>query len=351
MKRSDLDALMRGAAPVIRDYVSSIVTPIASELTAVKRELAELKARPLPVNGRDGTSLVSGIINDGGCLILTLSDGTTKDVGRVRGAAGKDGEPGPRGEKGDPGADGKAGAPGPAGPAGKDGERGADGINGKDGAPGRDGQDGKPGENGRDGKNGVDGKNGIDGAPGKDGRDGINGTDGAPGEPGPAGKNGLDGTPGPAGPPGPAGRDGKDGVDGAPGEPGAAGKDGADGRDGVDGTDGKDGAPGAAGERGVDGRDGRDGKDADMQIAVSLVSAEIARQLAAIPTVKGEPGKSIIYKGVYAAGGEYQEGNAVTYGGSLWIALEDTKEKPGDGKGWQLAVKRGRDGKDAAGAQ
>ena len=40
----------------------------------------------------------------------------------------------------------------------------------------------------------------------------------------------------------------------------------------------------------------------------------------------------------------YERGDAVTYGGSLWIAQRDTNEYPrGEDSGWRLAVKRGRD--------
>lgn len=45
--------------------------------------------------------------------------------------------------------------------------------------------------------------------------------------------------------------------------------------------------------------------------------------------------------------GVYREGNSVTHGGSLWICRRDTNYKPGDGdSGWQLAVRKGSDGKD-----
>lgn len=44
---------------------------------------------------------------------------------------------------------------------------------------------------------------------------------------------------------------------------------------------------------------------------------------------------------------EYEKGDAVTYGGSLWIAQEDQPEgAPGATKSWRLAVKKGRDGRD-----
>jgi hypothetical protein len=53
----------------------------------------------------------------------------------------------------------------------------------------------------------------------------------------------------------------------------------------------------------------------------------------------------VLDRGVWREG-EYQKGDAVTWGGSLWIAQEKTSEKPETGAGWRLAVKRGRDGKD-----
>lgn len=54
----------------------------------------------------------------------------------------------------------------------------------------------------------------------------------------------------------------------------------------------------------------------------------------------------IIDRGPYRATEAYQKGDAVSYGGSMWIAQEDTTEKPDGGKGWRLAVKKGRDGRD-----
>ena len=45
--------------------------------------------------------------------------------------------------------------------------------------------------------------------------------------------------------------------------------------------------------------------------------------------------------------GLYQCGDAVSHGGSLWIAQQDTETKPDTPEcHWRLAVKRGRDGKD-----
>ena len=55
---------------------------------------------------------------------------------------------------------------------------------------------------------------------------------------------------------------------------------------------------------------------------------------------------AVIYKGVYQKG-LWQEGDAVTYAGSLWIAKRDTEDTPSQSDAWQLSVKRGSNGKDA----
>jgi hypothetical protein len=115
----------------------------------------------------------------------------------------------------------------------------------------------------------------------------------------PAGK---DGEPGKEGPPGRDGRDGLPGVQGLPG---------LDGKDGRDGIDGKDGAPG---EKGADG----------------VISAEALADA---------------YKGIWSAG-EYDRGQLVTLGGSLFISLEKTADKPETSEAWKLIVKRGRDGRN-----
>lgn len=56
----------------------------------------------------------------------------------------------------------------------------------------------------------------------------------------------------------------------------------------------------------------------------------------------------MIYQGVFKSGQEYLPGDTVTWGGSLWHCDEQTQDKPGEtgSKGWTLATKRGRDGRD-----
>jgi hypothetical protein len=54
--------------------------------------------------------------------------------------------------------------------------------------------------------------------------------------------------------------------------------------------------------------------------------------------------KNIKYKGVVSEGATYDEGDFVTWGGSIWHCDEPTSERPREGhKSWTLAVKKGRD--------
>ena len=207
------------------------------------------------------------------------------------------------------------------------------------------GRDGKDGVDGIDGKDGLDGAHGKDGAPGRDGKDGINGKDGA---------------------------DGRDGVDG---KDGINGKDGADGRDAleldiVDAIDPQKAYPrgtvaayrgglikatrrtGPIGEslsaagwrvilRGVAQTEVVPSDDLrTLGIRLTHTDGEVVEQTLRSP--------SLLYRGVFREGDQYDGGDAVTFGGSLWVALRATTTKPGDGSpDWRLAVKKGRDGRDA----
>jgi hypothetical protein len=58
-----------------------------------------------------------------------------------------------------------------------------------------------------------------------------------------------------------------------------------------------------------------------------------------------ESRRAMCYEGVWAENHEYKAGDCVTWGGSLWVALEPgmISQKPGtDGCQWRLAVKRGQ---------
>lgn len=164
--------------------------------------------------------------------------------------------------------------------------------------------------------------------------------------------------------------------------PPCAGKDGRDGKDGERGADGADGVglAGAmidrAGELNVtltngevrklgpvvarDGENGRDGADGkDGQSWEDMEVRRTGPRTIELSFDHGERRNTFelefpvpLYRGVFSEGEAYQNGDMVTWAGSLWHCNEATSDKPGDGaKAWTLAAKRGRDGKDFAGPQ
>lgn len=150
---------------------------------------------------------------------------------------------------------------------------------------------------------------------------------------------------GPQGDPGPAGKDGEKGADGI----GLAGAlIDRDGQLVVTLTNGeaKQLGPvvGKDGERGNDGSDGFGFED------LELITDEAGRAVAKFQ--RGDVVKSIVLpgfvdRGGFKAGTEYLRGDAVTFGGCLWIAQKDAPEgKPAEGECWRLAVRKGRDGRD-----
>ena len=327
------------------------------------------------------------------------------------GLNGKDGADGINGRDGADGARGADGLPGEIGPAGKDGKDGKDGERGERGEPGLNGKDGRDGLNGKDGADGLNGKDGRDGIDGKDGSNGLNGKDGngivrldhdivknaldvvmdngdiytlslpvpQRGERGEKGESGL------------SGKDGRDGIDGKNGADGLNGKDGAPGQRGEKGDvaspddiaaavtkacesllptlvakqyetsmpeiiarasmlvpPGRDGLPGRPGTPGEDGRDGVsiegfEFKQADRRTQICVMKMTDGSQYEWPIKMEG----MVIDCDVHRPGAVYEKGDAVTHGGSYWIARKDTSATPGKSDDWRLAVKRGRDGKDA----
>lgn len=59
----------------------------------------------------------------------------------------------------------------------------------------------------------------------------------------------------------------------------------------------------------------------------------------------GGPNLADAFKGSWMPG-DYRRGHLVTMGGSLWLALADSAEKPGTGANWKMVTKRGADGRD-----
>lgn len=109
---------------------------------------------------------------------------------------------------------------------------------------------------------------------------------------------------------------------------------GKDGRDGIDGKDGAQGEPGF----GLDDFDMERGADGRTYVLKFQRGDTVHSYEWELPTPA--------YCGVFKEGSEYRPGDFVTWGGSLWHCDKQTISKP-DGDDWTLAVRRGRDGKDA----
>jgi hypothetical protein len=92
-------------------------------------------------------------------------------------------------------------------------------------------------------------------------------------------------------------------------------------------------------------------KVADLEMALARkTSSPAAKRLDQLSQRVAElEAGGLIYCGVWAADGSaYRKGTLVTHAGSAWIALREVKpgEQPGTCDAWQLAVKRGKDGRD-----
>jgi hypothetical protein len=78
-------------------------------------------------------------------------------------------------------------------------------------------------------------------------------------------------------------------------------------------------------------------------VAIELSSGEVVTHEFKVP--------ALVYRGVHVDGNAYEAGDATTYQGSLWIARKATEKRPGENMSrddWQLAVKKGHDGKPGA---
>lgn len=289
MNHSDIAALMKGAAPAIRDFVAAAMQPLVARIAELERELDALRSIDV--------------------------------AGQARAAAQEAVAALPPPRESDPG---------PEGPAGRDGVDGAPGRDGTDGRDGVDGAQGVPGERGPEGPAGRDGIDGIDGVPGRDGTDGRDGLDGA------------QGVPGERGPEGPAGRDG---VDGPPG------RDGADGRDGLPGERGPEGPPGKlsvaqAWQDGVSYEGAVRTHGGALWQAVRDTGRAPPHEdwcCLAVRGADGADGRSITVRGTWSADGDYSPLDIVALNGSTFVAKTD---RPGQcpGPGWQLLASRGKTG-------
>lgn len=195
----------------------------------------------------------------------------------------------------------------------------------------------------------------------------------------------------------------KDGIDGRDGVDGAPGKDGADGKSvSIEEVDRMLEEKVAKAMQAVqlpqDGKPGDDGRDAiDLEIlpeidesksytrgtyaqhanglwraferthgmkgwecivagvaSLEIIEGDDLRQVSVKTTlsngveqVKAFHFPAMVYRGIFKSG-MYDPGDTVTWGGSLWHCDSPTDDKPGEvnSKGWTLAAKRGRDGKN-----
>jgi hypothetical protein len=154
------------------------------------------------------------------------------------------------------------------------------------------------------------------------------------------------------GPPGETGPEGKCGPQGERGEKGERGEAGNQGAMGPAGADGKDGAPGQKGEPGRNA--------ADLTYLQDYTTEQVARAFKTATVTTPDGGRTLHWKigdavheiktaivldaGVWKEGAAYVPGDAVTMGGSLFIAQVETTAKPSKSDDWRLAVQRGKDG-------
>jgi len=82
--------------------------------------------------------------------------------------------------------------------------------------------------------------------------------------------------------------------------------------------------------------------------AVQPLSTRIADLELQVAALRAEKSATFAdaYRGLWMPGA-FKRGDLVTADGSLWLALEDSKGKPGSDSAWRLVVKRGKDAKEA----
>jgi len=130
------------------------------------------------------------------------------------------------------------------------------------------------------------------------------------------------------------------------------------------GPAGARGPAGPTGDRGERGQKGETGRNAaDLALLQQYIDDRVERTIKAASITSSDGGRTlrwaigdtvheiktavVIDAGVWKDGSAYAAGDAVSHGGSLFIAQGPTSEKPGKSDQWRLAVKRGNDGRDA----
>ncbi len=397
------EPILRAVADVIKGQVGKAFAALGGRIEAVNDDLRK-QISEIP-HGKDGATGPKGESGAQGEKGLDGADGLPGAVGES-GAAGRDGKDGAPGIDGAKGLDGKDGAPGKDG---INGEKGIDGAAGKNGINGKDGRDGIDGKNGADGLIGKDGRDGIDGKDGAAGLVGKSGTDGKDAEPIdrdalstsivekvlariPAPVNGVDGKDGnsidadairllvagevqKAVGALPRPQDGRDGLVGPVGPIGKQGPEGLSGRDALalDIQRGMNEEMSYPRGQYVAHRNGlfysyrttdpvveKDYEAAGWQVLFAGV-ADVHEAIASdgrtvVTSHELSDGKLLttqrkvaatIYRHAWKEGKSYEQGDAVTWGGSTWHANRDTGAKPGHSDDWTLMVRRGAEAKSS----
>lgn len=90
--------------------------------------------------------------------------------------------------------------------------------------------------------------------------------------------------------------------------------------------------------------------DAQADALFKAITAAIERSVQPIAKQVAEIRSELAarkYCGTFQRAQEYRKHNQVTHAGSMWVALTDDPGIPGESGGWQLAAKKGADGRDA----
>jgi hypothetical protein len=115
---------------------------------------------------------------------------------------------------------------------------------------------------------------------------------------------------------------------------------GVEPREGPPGPAGEPGPAGPAGEPGPAGPPGERGADGIMtrDEAVALLEERFAAVV--VQTLADW------HRDTFVPGEAYERGNVVAWDGGTWVAMRQTKAKPGTDDSWKIVAKRGRDGRD-----
>ena len=111
---------------------------------------------------------------------------------------------------------------------------------------------------------------------------------------------------------------------------------------------GRDGKDGSAGKDGVNGRHGLNAEDVDARVLDDGRTVEFSLRQGEYEYAFELTFPVPMYRGIFSEGETYGKGDMVTWGGSCWHCSAETTDKPGSSDHWQLAVKKGQNGRHAS---